>query len=320
MMMTHIYSIRMILLCAVMAFAALFSTPSQAQQETIAAIVNDRAVSSSDVNDRMKLVITSSGLPKSQDIFEKLRPQILTALIEEQIKMQEAEKYDLEITQQEIESGFATIAQQNKMQPEQFRDVLQQGGIPVSTLEDQIRSQIAWTKVVQSLLRSQVDISENDVAATLERLKSGIGKAEYRVFEIFLPVNSPKEERDVANLARKLHTELTQRKAPFQKVASQFSQSAGAAKGGDLGWVQEGQLSEEIDKLLSEIPEGKLTDPVRSLSGYHIIFLAQKREISEENMPSEDQIENQLGMQRLDRLQRRYLMDLKAESFVELRS
>ncbi len=289
------------------------------QMETIAAVVNDRAISTSDVNDRMRLVMTSSGLPKKPDIMDKLRPQILNALIEEQLKVQEAGKFGLEVDAQEIEQGFATIAQQNNMTADQFKNVLKESQIPRSTLEDQIRAQISWTKLVQMRLRPQIDVSETDIDSTLDRLEAAKGKTEYRIFEIFLPVNTPDEEGDIVNLARKLHRELIEKKAPFQRVAAQFSQSAGATNGGDLGWVQEGQLAEEIDTLLQEMPEGTLSEPIRTVAGYHIILLAKKREITEQSIPSRDQVKNQLSMQRLDRMQRRYLMDLKSEAFVEQR-
>ena len=289
------------------------------KMETIAAVVNDRAISASDVNDRMRLVMTSSGLPKKPDIMDKLRPQILNALIEEQLKVQEASKFGLEVDAQEIEQGFATIAQQNNMTADQFKSVLKESQIPRSTLEDQIRAQISWTKLVQMRLRPQIDVSETDIDSTLDRLEAAKGKTEYRIFEIFLPVNTPDEEGDIVNLARKLHRELIEKKAPFQRVAAQFSQSAGATNGGDLGWVQEGQLAEEIDTLLQEMPEGTLSEPIRTVAGYHIILLAKKREITEQSIPSRDQVKNQLSMQRLDRMQRRYLMDLKSEAFVEQR-
>lgn len=287
--------------------------------ETIAAVVNEDAVSESDVAARLDLIIASSGMPDNADIREKMRPQIINILIEEKLKLQEAERLEMEITPEDIAEGFASLAAQNNMSPEQFRAVLTRAGVSIDTLEDQIRSQIAWSRVIQTTLRPQVAIADNEVDALLSRLKANEGKTEYLVSEIFLPVEKPGDEADVRRLAERLTAQLTERQVPFQRLAGQFSQAAGASKGGDMGWVQEGQLQEPLDKALARMSEGDLSAPVRSLAGFHILYLRNKRIISAQNLPSPDQVMNTLGMERLDRLQRRYLMDLKTQAFIERR-
>lgn len=292
-----------------------------AQTEGIAAVVNDEAISFSDVSARMRLIMSSSGIPNNPEIRERLVPQILNTLIDERLKLQEAAKNNLAVSDEEIERGFANIAQQNNLDVNQFRQLLGREGIPISTLQDQIRAQIAWSKVVQSTMRSRIDIASNEINAVMDRMKSKVGKTEYRVFEIFLPVTDPQQETNVRQLAERLHGELRTQKVPFQRVASQFSQSPGAAqKGGDLGWVQEGQLTEVLDTALQEMQKGQLTMPVRSLSGYHILLLADKRQITEDTMPSTFQIEQDMGNERLDLMQRRHLIDMKSEAFIEKRN
>lgn len=293
---------------------------SKSRTEGIAAVVNGEAISLSDVNARMRLIMTSSGLPNNEEIRSKMMPQIVNALIDETLKVQEAQKFKIAITDEEIESGIATIASQNNMSSDDFKVMLKRQGINAATLEAQIKSQIAWSKVVQARMRSQVDVSATDVDSVLDRMRSKVGTTEYRVFEIFLPVTDPKEENDVKQLSLRLHGELLQGKVPFQRVASQFSQSPGAAqKGGDLGWVQEGQLPGALDGQIRTLEKGDLGKPVRSLSGYHILYVADKREITEDTLPSTFQVEQDLGNERLNLLQRRHLIDLKTNSFIERR-
>lgn len=298
------------------------SLPAGAQgprTETIAAVVNQDVVSMSDLADRMRLVIASSGMPDNVDIREKMRPQILNILIEEKLKLQEAARLQLEVAPEEIESGFAAIAAQNNMPPAQFRALLQREGVDARTLEDQIRAQIAWTRVIQSQIRPQIVISDNEVDALLERLRANAGKEEYLVSEIFLSVERPGEEADVKKLADRLTGQLLEGRVPFQRIASQFSQAAGAGKGGDMGWVQQGQLPEPLEAQLARMQKGELSRPVRSLSGYHILLLRDKRTISEALLPAADEIVQKLGLERIERMQRRYLMDLKTQAFIENR-
>jgi peptidyl-prolyl cis-trans isomerase SurA len=296
------------------------AAPSWAgRSESIAVVVNEDAITVSDVNDRMALIIASSGLPNSQDIRNKLKLQIIGALVDEQIRLQEARRLDLEITQAEIDRGFATIAQQNNFEPDKFRKMITQGGLNIRTMEDQIRAQIAWSKVVQAKLRPQVVVSDSDIDSYLERMTANTGKPEYLLSEIFLPVESPGEEAQTQQLAQKLAQEIRSGKAPFFKVAQQFSKSAGAPQGGDLGWISQGQLQQELDDVLPRIEKGRVSDPIRTSSGFHILEVRDQRVIAPENLPAREEVMGMLGLQRLERLQRRYLLDLKSAAFIENR-
>ena len=298
----------------------IYSAPAEAaRQESIAVVVNEDAITMSDVNDRMGLIIASAGLRNTKDTRDKLLPQIIGSLVDEQIRMQEARRLDLNVSQAEIDKGFATIAQQNNLPPDQFRTMIKKGGVSVDTMEDQIRSQIAWSKVVQARLRPQVVVSDNDIDNHLQRLANNAGKPEYLVAEIFLPIDNPKEVTQTQQLAQKLVSEIRGGKAPFSKVAQQFSKSAGAPQGGDLGWIGQGQLQKEVDAALPTIAKGQVSNPIRTTTGFHIVTVRDERIVSAETLPSREQIMGALGLQRLERLQRRYLLDLKSAAFIENR-
>ena len=285
----------------------------------IAAVVNQGAISISDLDERAKLIIISSGLPQTEEIYQKVRQQAIGSLIEEEIKLQEAAHLGLEVSDEEVEQGFATIAQQNNVPVEQFKEMVRRSGINKATMERQIRAQIAWTKVVQKQVRPKVFVSPKDIEDAIARMQANKGKKEYFLAEIFLPVEDPKAEKDVRQLANRLVGEIKSDKAPFFKVAQEFSKAAGASNGGMLGWVQAEQLGKDIAQTVEGMEKNSVSKPVRSVNGYHIMFLRDVRLISDETIPDEDQMMNILGTQRLERAQRRYYLDLKAASFIENR-
>ena len=108
-------------------------------------------------------------------------------------------------------------------------------------------------------------------------------------------------------------------KAPFFRVAQEFSKAAGATNGGVLGWVQQDHLNERVGKALLSMEKNSVSAPVRSASGYHILFLRDVRLISEDTIPDDQQMMTILGNERLERAQRRYYLDLKAAAFIENR-
>jgi peptidyl-prolyl cis-trans isomerase SurA len=309
-----------IFLLALMGVMISAVTPNaQAEQVAgIAAVVNDEAISMADVKERMKLIMISSGLPNNEDIRAKILPQVVESLIEEQLKLQEASRNKLEVSDEEVEEGFATIAAQNKFTADQFRQIMKKSGISTQTLTRQIKAQLGWNKVIKEVLRNHVNVSESDVNTRIERMKAKIGQTEYLAAEIFLPTDA-KQEAKVQQFAQRMASELQAKKAPFGAVAVQFSKAAGAEKGGTLGWVQQGQLPPELDTVLTSLEEGGVSNPIKTNDGIHILSLQKKRTITEESIPPRDELTNMIGFERLDRVQQRTLLDLKSAAFIDRR-
>ncbi|MCB9973939.1 MAG: SurA N-terminal domain-containing protein [Rhodospirillales bacterium] len=151
---------------------AFLTSPAKAMELGIVAVVNDTMISDLQVRDRMKLIMASSGIPDTPENRSRLLPQVIDMLVYEALKMEAAHKVKVEVSDAEIEQGVAQIAAQNKFTEDQFMQILQAQGIAKRTLEDQIRSEIAWGKYVQQVLRPDVQISEEDIDAELDRLKA----------------------------------------------------------------------------------------------------------------------------------------------------
>ena len=105
----------------------------------------------------------------------------------------------------------------------------------------------------------------------------------------------------------------------FPALARQFSKAAGAAQGGDIGWVSAGQLPAEIEAELPASKPGTLIGPIKTPAGLHILLVREKRTRSEENLPNREAITQKIGMERLERMQRRYFLDLRSSAFLENR-
>lgn len=311
--------IKWIFLCFLMIFTGLPFMAAHARTEGIAAVVNQDAISMKDLNDRMHLVIVSSGLPPTEEIKEKLLKQVLDDLIEEQLKIQEARRNEITVTDQEVAQGFAALAQQNNLTPQQFESIMKHDGINPATIERQVRAQIGWSKVIQEVMRPRVTVTDTDIDDYLERLRSLKGKSEYRLAEIFLPVGEGKPDADALQLAQRLVAEIRAGKAPFSKVAQQFSGAAGAARGGDLGWIQQGQLDPKLEQVASAMQKNEISNPVRLNDGYHILYLRDIRTITDESIPPREEIYSMIGIQRLERLANRTLLDLRTTAFIENR-
>ena len=244
----------------------------------IAAVVNDNVITTTDIEQRMRLAILSSGLPDTAEVHAHLLPQILRALIDEQLQMQEAKRLDLSVSKDEINQAMDHIAADNHIQGSMRDFVASRGGSP-EALETQIRNGLLWNKVVQRELRPKVEVGDDEVDAVIDRIRANTGKEEYLVSEIFLAVDNPKDEDQVRQVANNLVDQI-KKGASFAAVAHQFSQGAGAAQGGDIGWIEQGQLAPELNKALAAAAPGQVSDPIRTTNGFHILGVRDKRTVS----------------------------------------
>jgi peptidyl-prolyl cis-trans isomerase SurA len=264
-------------LLAAVALLLAPAAPLRAQGvERIAAVVNEDAISSSDVVSRLKLLLFSSGLQATQENQSRLLPQVLRSLIDETLQLQEVARFNIVVEEAEVEAAVADIARRNNLSPEQLRQLFARNDIPLSTLERQLEAGIGWQRLIRGRYGRNVDVSEQDIDDVIARYLANRDRPEYLVAEIFLPVDDPGGEAEIRQLADSLVRQI-RGGAAFSAVAREFSRSAGAAQGGDLGWVIEGQLDPALDQAMAAMAPGEVSDPVRSLAGYHILLLRDRR-------------------------------------------
>lgn len=260
------------------AVACLFAAPAQAQlTEGVAAIVNDDVISTYDVRQRATLLLASSGIQASPEAQQRARAQAMRDLIDERLQMQEASHYNVTVTDAQINSTLGDIARQNNTTPDALIQQLTGVGVNPATLRAQIRADIAWRRLVGGRYGSRVRISDVEIRDAEARITQSSARSQYLVSEIFLAAESEAEFTDAQSGAERLLQEM-QRGAPFPLVARQFSAAPSAAAGGDLGWINAGEVRPELQPVLDRLQAGQVSTPIRTPDGIYIVALRDRRE------------------------------------------
>ncbi len=255
---------------------------SEAQaQDAIVAVVNGSIITRRDIDNRSRLFALSTGLPMNEEVQVRLRPQITRQLIDERLRMQEIQSRRIVITPDQIASAIGDIEKRNNMKQNALRDHLEQDGVSLTTLIDQIRVQLGWTHVLREQLGERARIGNNEIKQREEALKREVGQPEYSISEIFIPVEDPKHNQEALTFAQTVIRQLHDG-APFPIVAAQFSQAQTALEGGSLGWVQADELDPEVLNIVRQMPIGAVSNPIRVAGGYDVVTLLGKREIGRE--------------------------------------
>lgn len=254
--------------------AAAQTKPSQGLR--VVARVNDDAITDFDLAQRVLFAIRTSGLQDSPELRQRMAPQMLRQMIDERLQVQDAKKLGVKPSDSEVAGRYAEIERAAGLGQGQFKQYLQSVGISPDIATQQIEAQIAWSKIIRRKVRSQVDVSEAEVDDALSRMHSNVGKTETRVAEIFVPVDRADGVDEGKRSADRIMEQL-RRGAPFGAVAQQFSQGASAASGGDLGWVLPGALDPALDAAIERTQPRTFSEPVRSVSGWHILYVVDRR-------------------------------------------
>ena len=266
-------------LLGVCALALLSSLPafSADESERVAVVVNDDIISVHDLDQRLKLTLLTANLGDSVETRSRVMPQVIRRLIDEHLELQEAHKQKVEVDAGEVANAIANIEHQNRMPKGAMEKLLRSRGVDPETLRQQVKADLAWSDVVHQELTRDIHVGDDAVNTRLANLKANLGKPEYLAGEIFLAVEGPRNEEQVRGLAERLIEQLRQG-APFQALAQQFSQNGG---GGQLGWVSEGMLDDELMRALGRLQVNSITSPIRTNDGYHIMLLIDKRKIGD---------------------------------------
>ena len=123
-----------------------------------------------------------------------------------------------------------------------------------------------------------------------------------------------------ADEAKAIQSRLTDC-ATVEAVAKELS----APASGDLGWLKVTDLPTILATAVSDLPVGEISEPLQGPAGIHLLMVCERRgagEVEKVNLASEEEREKltqTLERERLDRLARRYLRDLRKQAFIDVR-
>lgn len=267
----------LILLAAIASLFAAPAAPAQ-QVEGIAAVVNDEPITTLDVRDRMRLIISSAGIEPDQATLERIQEQAIRGLIEETLQLQQAREFELEVEEAEVDEAIADLAARNGATVDEITRDLTASGISMETLRRQMRAEIAWQILVSGRYRSRIRISDTAIETTLQREAAAASQEQYRLAEILVEIRPNEGGEEAAVQKVQSLYQMMSEGDPFPNIAQQFSDAPSAQGGGFLGWVPASALSEDVLEIVEQVPTGSITNPIRVSGGFQILAVVDKRD------------------------------------------
>lgn len=105
----------------------------------------------------------------------------------------------------------------------------------------------------------------------------------------------------------------------FEVLARQFSEDGTASNGGDLGWVNPGDTVPQFEKAMNELKDGKISEPVRSPFGWHVIQVLERRKQDMSKESARLKARQEIRARKADEAYQDWIRELRDRAYVELR-
>jgi len=313
---------------------ALISTPLRAQEviDRVVAIVNDDLITLSELRNTALSINPTSTEP----IDERT---VLNQMIESKLFEQEANRRGITVSKEELDASIEQVRNKHNLNEDQMEEVLKKQNLTPESFREQWRVQALGNKLLESQLKNKIVVTDDEIE---EYYKENYGTTDFtgdysgiteeteeevEVAHILISPDTPGAQDRAIEVA-----ELAKSGNDFASLAREYSDDSFTAdKGGNLGSFKKGDLIEPLEIAVERTPEGKVSGPVQSPAGYHIIKVLNRTKPSsnEKEKKSEDEtyisdsdrqeIRQILHRQKAEEQLRTWLKGVREKAYVEIK-
>ena len=246
---------------------------------------------------------------EQQRRLQQLEYIALTRMIERRLQMQLAKSKGVEVSDEEIRSAAQELQRQGEK-------------VDASDPKhkNSIKEQLMLMRVVDREVRSAVMVSDTEVRRYFDQHQSLFAlPEEYRISQILIRPRSGERPAEVRSRAAAVSAALKQG-ADFSDLALRRSDGPEAIRGGDLGFVRQGELLPPLERGLSAFAPGRISEPLETSQGLHITRLDEKRPPQfRPFVEVKNDIQTLVFKQKGEDIYQRWMADLKKRAYIEVK-
>ena len=252
------------------------------------ATVGNKAITRSDLVNEIKIILILNNMIYSDDKRNELQKMAAKSIIQRTIKQIEINKNDfLKFNKNDLKNELNKRANQANMDLPKLKEIFIFNGLDFSIIENNIITELLWNSLIYYLYRNRVSVNIDEIEEQLKQSQNKKEFDEFLISEIVIKsVEKDELKSRIEEIKKKIEVE------GFESVAMSSSISQTAIKGGDLGWLNENEISKKFKSIIFDTPIGALSKPILLNEGILIFKVRNKRKIIK-NIDLE-QLKNQL--------------------------
>lgn len=244
------------------------------------------------------------------------RKKALEELIEERLKLQEAQRLGISIDEAQVDEIINNLASRNKTSPAQFAQNLKKMGADIESMRARFRATLAWNSVIRRRFSALVTVSQREIDRMVSSTAGGgEDQVELRLHRITLPVTGKFDQKAMA--ARLDDAERIWRGFKGCATTAELAKSQGA-KFEDLGARKPSSVPEPTRSLLLNAKDNEMVPPNMSSQGVELYAVCGRKVIKADDTVRE-QVAQELQQKEFEVLAQRHLRDLRQDAHIEYR-
>lgn len=274
---------RSLLLAASIALAGAAAAQSLQPLDRIAAVVDEDVILQSEldraVHNVMQQYANQPGQLPPKNVLER---QVLERLVLMKLQVARAQSSGIGVSDSELNSAIAGIAQQNGTDLDGLRQRIAADGLSFDEFRNSVRDEITVQKLRQSFAQSRIQVSDAEVDAALAAQASG--GVQYHLAHILVALPDGATPEQIATGQKKIDGIkglLDKNEMDFNAAAVRYSDSPNALEGGDLGWRSIDEIPPAFVDTLRNMGPGQMIGPIRGPSGFQLLKLVETRDASQ---------------------------------------
>lgn len=241
----------------------------------VIAKVNDEYILKSDYDyqvAQVKSALEANGQDFSKDegkkILEEIKKQVLDAMINDKIALQEAEKEGVSLSDEEFQDAMKSLEEYHGGKDALDKYISQQG-LDRESFEESVKEQMIINKFKEKIT-ADVKVTDEEIKKFYDENKA--------MFELPAPeIRASHILVDTQEEAEKILAEI-KAGADFAELAKKYSKDPATKDiGGDLGYFSKGKMDADFEKAAFALKTGQISDVVKTSFGYHIIKVTGER-------------------------------------------
>ena len=250
------------------------------EADYIVAVVGDGVITRNELRARLAVALKQlekQGTPlPPQDVLER---QMLERLIMDQAQFTYAKENGLRIDDPQLDQAIGRIAANNKLNVAQFRATLEKDGVDYAEFREEIRGEMIMARLREREVESRLVVSDSEIDNYLANQAASGGGDEYHLAHILLRAPESVTPEQLQKLRQRAEQALAKARAGdnFAELTATFSDAPDALQGGDLGWRPLDRLPTLYAEAAAKLPDGGISELLRSSAGFHIVKLVGKR-------------------------------------------
>lgn len=257
----------------------------------------------------------------SEAEIRAMRAEALERLIEQRLIEDVVRRAQLQATDAEVTAAIESIARENGLTLEQMNRSIASHGLTPEEYREKIKGEIERNKVLGSMVRSRVHISDDEVEAVYKQKygdqRSSGAEVHLRHMLIAVAAEKMRGREAACAIAERVRGEIVDGSMGFVQAASRFS-DINAERGGDLGWVHTDELAGWMAPAIRSLQPGEVSPVIPMSFGCNLLEVVDRREFQpvsfEQARPA---IEQQLFAQKMEQEYMIWIEKMREQVYIE---